>query len=103
MSQGDIGVLIACDCGWKMKITVTEDDIKHGIRGYPDRCPVALAVSRETGHFDVFVDGDIHFYMFDMTFSRRCVSKFVERFDHGKPVKPFSFNIPMFKMPRVNP
>ena len=40
-------------------ITMTEQDITEGAQGDPESCPVARAISRETGCESVFVDNAI--------------------------------------------
>ena len=78
-----------------MKITVTQEDIENGSPSEWDACPVALALARATGKKwlvcptrfklpapDNYGNGPPMSYE---------VSTFVEAFDSGKPVEPFTF------------
>ena len=76
-----------------MIITVTADDIKRGNRQDCFECPVARAVRRAmsksawVGYFTMGWDGSKARKL------PKKVASFVSRFDSGKPVKPFSFEI----------
>lgn len=76
-----------------MLIEVTREDIDHGLAGSCGSCPVALAIRRR------FPDGWVRVGI-------RCVYaggrayhlpsgaiEFIERFDGGMPVEPFSFEL----------
>ena len=76
-----------------MIITVTAEEIKRGNRQDCFKCPVARATSRATsksawvGYFTMGLDGRKARKL------PKKVASFVSRFDSGKPVKPFSFEI----------
>ena len=76
-----------------MKIKVTAEDIKRGKRQDCWRDPVARAARRATsksawvGYFTMGLDGRKARKL------PKKVASFVSRFDAGKPVKPFSFEI----------
>ena len=78
-----------------MKITVTKEHIKKGKPNLGYACPIALAV-REQLHLsavEVHVDGaGITAGTMDYEIPRAAVL-FFWRFDEGKSVKPFSFNL----------
>lgn len=78
-----------------MRITVTQDMINRGVRNNARKCPVALAL-KEAGLTRVVVCGGVDFgpvpYRQSILLNRRVLC-FIGRFDHGKPVKPFSFTI----------
>lgn len=72
-------------------ISVTEEDIQ---RGFPncDRCPVALAVSRQMGqHASV----TLHWVRTADLLAKvpTVVRNFIEDFDRGLPVSPFNFQL----------
>lgn len=79
-----------------MTITVTQHDIDHGRRGDCVWCPIALAASRAIGA-EVYADGAEIFsinnrYQFQAeTPEEAC--RFMEEFDAGEPVVPFSFEL----------
>lgn len=79
-----------------MIISVTQEDIANGCKGRYRMCPVALAVSRMLLH-DVGVTHDtIDIQMEDERIeiiTPAEAKSFIRRFDHGKPVKPFTFNL----------
>lgn len=75
-----------------IRVNVTQRDIDRGEACDSGTCPVARAVLRVKGVSFVAVAGE------DISINtRRClllpkkVSKFIERFDDGQPVKPFTF------------
>ena len=84
-----------------MKIQVTQADIERGIKNRCDFCPVAIAISRHlpTGlEITVFSEA----MLFEGRFgdgpstaidTDQTVVDFIESFDNGKPVAPFSFNL----------
>ena len=88
-----------------MKITVTQEDINEGSPQDPGSCPVALACIRElklgkTDDIEVVenavavgrstANGD----WVTKTYKPPVkVTKFIEAFDKGKPVKPFTFTL----------
>ena len=78
----------------KIRIDVTEDDIKNGRRGHGEKCPVALACQRvNVKNFSSVEFGAVSFNDGKMI-SHSCeVQEFVQRFDSGKEVQPFSFEL----------
>lgn len=75
-----------------MVITVTAKDIRDGNRMFPETCPVALAVRRETGQ--PFIVGARHVWLKSR---RYCLPKKAQTsildFDEGRKMKPFSFEL----------
>jgi len=72
----------------RLRISVTQEDIDKGT-SRSAYCPVALAVKR-LGYKDVHVLGEIR--ADDFRFSVPLLAaKFIDRFDEGKPVYPFTF------------
>lgn len=81
-----------------MKIEVTQEDIERGTRGHCALCPVARAVKRAMRTEDVWADGvaivltrhgDNRLFL-DTPDEAIC---FMEEFDAGEPVEPFSFEL----------
>lgn len=83
-----------------MKIEVTQEDIIKGIRHAGDACPIALATKRTLGIGKVDVARDSicvqvetpHDQSEDIHLPQEA-SDFIEMFDLGEPVYPFSFEI----------
>jgi len=77
-----------------LKIDVRKTNIRKGIRSTPKLCPIALA-GRRVSHKEVVVDGTyLSLTCGDEELSYTLPKKarrFVDRFDAGKPVKPFTF------------
>jgi hypothetical protein len=75
---------------FKVKIKVTQEDIAMGSKNDCFYCPIALALKRHE-FVRVHVGTDV-FYADNHPYplNKKAV-KFIERFDSGKPVKPFSF------------
>jgi hypothetical protein len=76
----------------QVKVNVTKQDIKNGVVGGVDSCPIALALNR-SGYLDVTVAGEIHSYDHNMVakHTKRSLN-FVSKFDKCKSsVKPCSF------------
>lgn len=80
-----------------MKIRVTKEHIKKGIRTSPSQCPVARALKAK-GLVNVGVTED------DINWNKRggpyqwaatppTVTEFIRAFDKKQPVKPFSFQL----------
>ncbi len=84
-----------------MIIKVEQQDIDSGIKGDSDFCPVALAVKRLYPKHPVDVGGSFICWLGTHTsFSyTRCMElpekaqQFILDFDHGKKVKPLTFEI----------
>ena len=76
-----------------MKIDVTQEDIDRGVKGACTQCPVALALARAFP--DVYVDVATTQLLVGDEFIRApsVVSIFIEDFDDGEPVQPFSFDL----------
>lgn len=83
--------------GHNIRIHVTSKDIENGTIGHSGACPIALA-ARRAGLDTVSVDHSL----VDLSSSRDgCkeykmplkAQKFVDDFDSGKKVKPFSFTL----------
>ena len=79
-----------------MKITVTKSDIKNGKSNY-NTCPVALAIRRKTKADAIVYRTCVQCYGNDTFW--QCpplpviATRFIDRFDSNKKVKPFSFNL----------
>lgn len=74
-----------------MKITVTQDDIEHGVRGSYRFCPIAAALNRN-GEYNVKVYQDT-IWMGDREY-RICsdvILSFIAAFDAKESVKPIEF------------
>lgn len=82
-----------------MKIKVTQQDIDYGTQQSCSRCPIALAINRLSCVKKVLVSSTtIMVYVEDSAGDiyrlpdEAC--SFVDRFDNGKFVMPFEFDIP---------
>lgn len=83
-------------------VRVTKEDIKRGKPHDPDCCPVALAADRR-GFFVVGVNRQYievepnDLYSNDDAFKElllpKLAQRFIDDFDHGKPVKPMKFKL----------
>lgn len=73
---------------------VTQTDIDHGVRGIPDRCPVALAMKRTLGT-DVLVGSNgISIKTCPIVLEHPAiVQDFINNFDDSNPVRPISFEM----------
>lgn len=84
-----------------VKIEVTKKDIKHGRKGQARFCPVARAMKRLTLHKKVWVGGASVSYRVRGSMQGaklpRAARAFIERFDRGQTVKPFSFSVRVLK------
>jgi hypothetical protein len=76
-----------------VKVIVTEHDIKKGVPGDEDSCPIALALKRRfrrdditVGDYTIIIDGYVMKHL-------AVTDRFVEAFDEGGFVRPFSFVI----------
>lgn len=67
-----------------IRITVTAEHIKRGVKDDSFLCPIALAMIEVIG-------AEEHERVNNGACLPASVLKFVKRFDSGKPVKPFSF------------
>jgi len=81
----------------KIRVEITREDIKTGIRKDPCNCPIAKAFKHSTDFIWVEVKpATITFdtgqgYRFMLL--PRKVQKFIEKFDKGMKVKPFTFEV----------
>lgn len=80
-----------------MKIEITQHDIDYGVQGECQLCPIARAVKRKiNGEVRVFGD-DISIFTTDIIRRYRYyklpqkAKDFMQRFDDGKKVRPFTF------------
>ena len=80
-----------------MKIEVTQHDIDKGLNNNCFLCPIAHAVKRKMGTDSVLVYCDRISVMSTVTSYNYKLPKkartFIKRFDDGKPVEPFTFEI----------
>lgn len=85
-----------------MKISVTEEDIKNGVRMSASRCAVALAVKRTLGSPCVFIGPyNIYTYRGENDDQAECYAKtpvhvkhWIDAFDAGvESVQPFEFDL----------
>lgn len=82
----------------KYAINVTQADIDAGVKQECFRCPIALAARRVFDH-DVSVDDEyiIHYASTEVKADFYALPdearQFVQHFDHGDPVTPFSFEV----------
>lgn len=75
-----------------MRINVEKRHIKFGIRNSGCRCPIALAV-KEHIKYGIWVTPTIIAVCKEKYYMSKRTMKFIEYFDSGKPVEPFSFNL----------
>lgn len=78
-----------------MKIQVTQEHIKCGLRMTGYNCPVALAIQETLNMGTVYVQADV-WYIFvgdKQHITPLDVRNFIYLFDSGKPVQPFSFEL----------
>jgi hypothetical protein len=81
---------------WKVAVEVTTGGIKLGVPSEVSKCPIARALK-----YLKFRNVKVDFHEIGFTYkgvdyhaaTPKSASKFIERFDGGKPVKPFTFNI----------
>ena len=82
----------------KVKINVTKEDIKTGLRNNCDKCPVALAIVRKFKSELVFV-GHRAWYAIDGKGNKVGgdlpikAQEFIVKFDRGAFVSPFTFMV----------
>ncbi len=77
-----------------MLINVTQKNIEEGEKQSFTSCPIALAIKEQLGdRKDVHVDEDICAINGKEYYLTIAARKFVNSFDEGKVVKPFSFNV----------
>lgn len=74
-------------------ITVTAEDIRDGIVGDGDDCPIAHAAKRAFRIECATCGDDVLEVGYDSFPLPKRACEFIERFDARKPVKPFSFRV----------
>jgi len=75
-------------------IEVTAEDIANGIPMEPCKCPISLAATRSIGYpCAVAVDYIRKRYGDDHAALPKEAADFVLRFDSGRPVAPFQFEV----------
>lgn len=82
----------------KIKLSISSDDIKHGVLNCNTDCPVARAVKSVLKYK---YRRNVRAYNTHVRFTRMIkhfwypssVERFINRFDAGKPVKPFNFEL----------
>ena len=79
----------------KIRIRVTSKDIELGVQSKSDSCPIARAIKRKklgtkiaVGIGDIYIDAKIK-----KVSNPERVFRFVNDFDFGSPVEPFSFTL----------
>ena len=78
----------------KKKITVTQGDIERGIPCRSGECPVSVAMQRAfKSYCKVGTDYALVFDRNKEVKHSAQVRNFIRRFDAGKKVKPFSFEV----------
>lgn len=75
------------------QITVTQEDITNGFPGSYTSCPVALALRRVFPEEGVDVDSDSLIIGDREVETSEAVGGFMEEFDEGSPVEPFTFTL----------
>lgn len=89
-----------------MILVVNKRNIKMGVRGDCENCPIALALKRTFKTKDVLVGLNEPYYVtqdnemvnFKIT---KSMERFIERFDEEKPVKPSRFRLITVSRSRV--
>lgn len=82
-----------------MKISVNDSHIQEGHKRSICFCPIALALKECLGHRSEAVVGLTEASVYQINRAKRNIylpkkaSNFIEKFDKGFPVKPFSFYI----------
>ena len=78
-----------------IRIEVTEDDIRKGIKFSAHSCPLALALKRALNHPNAWIGPD-SFGVADDSLGRTppTAITFIKTFDGGNKVEPFVFWIP---------
>jgi len=85
-----------------LDVTVDEEDMRKGLRGYPTSCPIARAVKRQVPGVYVSV-GRSHIQFFNQETEGGFLGQyelpdqardFIRDFDAGMNVEPISFRIP---------
>ena len=80
-----------------MRIEISQEDINKGKQSDPEKCPIARAINRKKLR-------DVSVYSDSITWrdqkndlceqdNTNKIRKFIDNFDHGIKVSPFSFNL----------
>ena len=88
----------------KISFRITKDDVKNGIIGDGEKCPVALSIFRRLKRDDIFctrvnVSPEYIFVGTDSFYWKRKVKtplkliNFISAFDKGEEVKPINFGL----------
>ena len=76
-----------------IRIKITKEHIRKGVRGSACECPIALALKETLITNNVHVDMDgmrVNHVSYALDKKDR---KFIERFDAGMPVRPYDFDL----------
>ena len=80
-----------------MRIEVTQEDIDNGEKRKCDTCAVAIAAHRAFKDCIILVDGEqmdvIRNGKWKVIDLPDSATRFIEDFDAGRPVQPFSFEV----------
>lgn len=76
-----------------IKINVTNDHIRRGVRGSACDCPIALALKETLITNSVSVTGARMLVNHVWFVVDKKDIRFMERFDAGQPVRPYSFDL----------
>lgn len=78
----------------QLKVTVTQEDIEKGKKNNPKKCPFARACKRvfKKGTLVNIYDNGLDIGS-QMLLNTKELSKFINKFDEGKVVKPHTFVI----------
>lgn len=78
-----------------MKIKVLQKDINLGEKGNGCNCPIARALNRKfKKHFRVTPTSISNIHSRYLCSLPTAAQKFIHKFDNGRKVKPFQFEIP---------
>lgn len=79
----------------EIKVQVTQADIANGNRNSCTRCPIALAIKRQTGAKTISVGEIAEEAIIDMDFFiiDNVGIDFIDNFDNGNPVEPCSVTL----------
>lgn len=88
----------------KVKIKVTQDDIRNGLKETASLCPIALAAKRSLAKIGSMDGVGITIIGFTANNGRQYnldlpneVTEFIRRFDGDEPVEPFEFQLEIEK------
>jgi hypothetical protein len=83
----------------KVTVSITQEDIDEGCRSDADNCPGALAISRATGYVakvgmvSISLRHADNGQRFEDINCPAMLRHFIEQFDNGNKVSPFSFEL----------